>query len=47
MEADETGEETDVGAVVNDLWRILLDYDKSGKDALKAKNQGAQKAAKA
>ena len=37
MEADETEAETDMGAVVHDLWRILLDCDKSGKDTLKTK----------
>ena len=37
MEADETEEETDVGAIVYEVWKILLDCDKSGKDALKSK----------
>ena len=37
MEADETEAETDMGAFVNDLWKILLDCDKSGKDTLKTK----------
>ena len=37
MEADETEEETDVGAIVYEIWKTLLDYDKSGKDALKSK----------
>ena len=37
MEADQNEAETDMGAVVHDLWKILLDCDKSRKDALKAK----------
>ena len=37
MDADETEAETDVGAVVHELWKILLDCDKSRKDALKSK----------
>ena len=37
MEADEIAEEVDMGAVVDDLWGILLDCDKAGKDALKTK----------
>ena len=37
MEADEIAEEVDRGAVVDDLWGILLDCDKAGKDALKTK----------
>ena len=37
MEADEIAEEVDMGAVVDDLWGILLDRDKAGKDALKTK----------
>ena len=37
MEADETEAETDMGAVVHNLWKILLDFNKLGKDALKTK----------
>ena len=37
MDADETEEETDVGAIVYEIWKILLDCDKSRKDALKSK----------
>ena len=37
MEADEAGSESDPGSVIEDLWRVLLDCDKSGKDALKSK----------
>ena len=37
MEADETEEETGVGAIVYEIWKILLDCDKSGKGALKSK----------
>ena len=37
MEADETEAEADMGAVVYEPWKILLDCDKSGKDALKSK----------
>ena len=37
IEEDETEVETDMGIVVEDTWKILLDCDKSGKDALKHK----------
>ena len=37
MEADETEAETDLGTMVHDLWKIVLECDKSGKDALKTK----------
>ena len=37
MEADEIAEDVDMGTVVDDLWGILLDRDKAGKDALKTK----------
>ena len=37
MEAHETEAEADMGAVVYELWKILLDCNKSRKDALKSK----------
>ena len=37
MEADETELETDIGLVVEDMWKIHLECNKSGKGALKAK----------
>ena len=37
MEAEDTENTTEVEDIIHDVWRILLDCDKSGKDALKAK----------
>ena len=37
MEAEDTETTTEVEDIIHDVWRILLDCDKSGKDALKAK----------
>ena len=37
MKAEETEAETEVGAILEDIWKILLHCDKSGKDALRNK----------
>ena len=37
MEAEESETETEVSTIIDDVWQLLLDCDKSGKDAVKAK----------
>ena len=37
METDEIGIETELGSMIKDPWKILVDCDKSGKGALKSK----------
>ena len=37
MGADEAGSKSELGAMIDDLWKVMLDCDKSSKDALKGK----------
>ena len=43
MEAEESETATEVSTIIDDVWQLLLDCDKSGKDAVKAKIKEVKK----
>ena len=43
MEAEESETVTEVSTIIDDVWQLLLDCDKSGKDAVKAKIKEVKK----
>ena len=47
MESDEDGSEHDLGSMIEELWQVLLDCDKSGKVALKSRIKEHKKKRKA